>query len=619
MHDDRPPHRYLVYLGLALAAAGCSAGSDREGYHPNPGADAGDGAVAGESGDGGSGGSGDGGEPLDGGDGTPDATEPGIDSGGEAGACDADSDGDGVCDADDACLAGDDALDTDSDSIPDACDCDQVGSSCDANAVCSADRSGATCSCTSGYTGDGESCEIVDCGSPTAPENGTADTPDGTEYGDSAIFGCDPAYTLQGDATRECGEDGSWSGATPTCRPVDCGAPAAPSGGSVSTPEGTGFGATATYSCDPDRTLMREAGRTCQQDETWSGPEPVCVPDCVLSLQLVEHHIGDQAYGVVNNPSGVCTADLTGVHLHFLDSDGSTDALSIDPIAPLAPGASVKIGESNDADYAMTLSATGARGGLLMLCAFEPCNAETLLDAVAWSGEQPAPALPAGSSFNTPVTGIDSSNQNSETFYRIGSRGSRPDFLACDWIASPAPPLFGENFECGDYQGWQVVDGASPAVDSALGANGSSYSLRDDDSQGDQFSCLFHTLSSLQPTSIRYFVRTSAAYQYSAFVSFNSDPVTPDGNVVMYTALWQSGYHWAHGISDVAYAANTWYKIELRNINYSDRTFDFWVDGSEARTGLEFYYSAAEGHIDRVDLYEFSTIATGYFDELIMY
>ena len=47
--------------------------------------------------------------------------------------------------------------------------------------------------------------------------------------------------------------------------------------GSVSTPDGIVFEATATYSCESGFELEGKATATCQADRTWSSPQPECL------------------------------------------------------------------------------------------------------------------------------------------------------------------------------------------------------------------------------------------------------------------------------------------------------------------------------------------------------
>ncbi len=126
----------------------------------------------------------------------------------------ADSDDDGVPNGCDVCSAGADSDDTDGDDIPDACDCDQAG--CGADSVCAESSSGATCSCRTGYTGDGFTCNLVDCGSLPNPSNGSVSL-SGTTYQSTATTTCNIGWTVQGTNPRTCQANGQWSSTPTTC------------------------------------------------------------------------------------------------------------------------------------------------------------------------------------------------------------------------------------------------------------------------------------------------------------------------------------------------------------------------------------------------------------------
>ena len=61
------------------------------------------------------------------------------------------------------------------------------------------------------------SCTVVDCNPLTAPANGLVDHPQ-TTFMSTATYSCDTGYVVEGQATRMCQADGTWSGSEPTCR-----------------------------------------------------------------------------------------------------------------------------------------------------------------------------------------------------------------------------------------------------------------------------------------------------------------------------------------------------------------------------------------------------------------
>ena len=58
---------------------------------------------------------------------------------------------------------------------------------------------------------------VVQCSPLSSPVNGAVQMDD-PMYSSMASYSCDQGFGLQGDATRTCQADGTWSGATPRCR-----------------------------------------------------------------------------------------------------------------------------------------------------------------------------------------------------------------------------------------------------------------------------------------------------------------------------------------------------------------------------------------------------------------
>ncbi|MBW2262432.1 MAG: hypothetical protein JRG91_10705 [Deltaproteobacteria bacterium] len=133
-------------------------------------------------------------------DAAPDA-DPGDPSSDEAAEC-GDADGDGVCDEDDVCPGGDDTVDTDGDTVPDACDCE--GLTCGDNAHCEDGEDGPTCVCDEGYAGDGHTCTPIDHCS------------DGTDSCDT-----NATCTYTGPGTYTCTCNSGYTGDGYSCTPID--------------------------------------------------------------------------------------------------------------------------------------------------------------------------------------------------------------------------------------------------------------------------------------------------------------------------------------------------------------------------------------------------------------
>ena len=60
---------------------------------------------------------------------------------------------------------------------------------------------------------------VANCGPLSAPDDGQVSfEPDGTTvFRSRAVYSCNTGFTLDGDKTRVCREDETWSGSAPTC------------------------------------------------------------------------------------------------------------------------------------------------------------------------------------------------------------------------------------------------------------------------------------------------------------------------------------------------------------------------------------------------------------------
>ncbi|HEY3449985.1 MAG TPA: hypothetical protein VGK67_26775 [Myxococcales bacterium] len=140
------------------------------------------------------------------------------------------------------------------------------------------DSGGYSCGpCEAGWTG--ANCDApVSCPTLEDPLNGAV-TPKTATAGNAATYSCQAGYLLLGEASRQCQNDGAWSGEAPTCAAVPCQPDlTAPAHGQASATTGV-TGDVVTYSCDSGYSLAGNTTRLCQTDGTWSGADPTCSPD----------------------------------------------------------------------------------------------------------------------------------------------------------------------------------------------------------------------------------------------------------------------------------------------------------------------------------------------------
>uniref|UniRef100_A0A8C1UMN4 CUB and Sushi multiple domains 2 n=1 Tax=Cyprinus carpio TaxID=7962 RepID=A0A8C1UMN4_CYPCA len=119
-------------------------------------------------------------------------------------------------------------------------------------------------------------CVLISCGDLGTPPNGNK-IGTLTVYGATAIFSCNTGYTLVGSRVRECMSNGLWSGTEVQCLAGHCGTPEPIVNGQI-IGENYNYRGSVVYQCNPGFRLIGVSVRICEQDHRWSGKTPVCVP-----------------------------------------------------------------------------------------------------------------------------------------------------------------------------------------------------------------------------------------------------------------------------------------------------------------------------------------------------
>ncbi|KAK3858013.1 hypothetical protein Pcinc_035767 [Petrolisthes cinctipes] len=119
-------------------------------------------------------------------------------------------------------------------------------------------------------------CLFSWCPEIESPSNGEVEI-SGRRSGDTATFTCLPGHYLQGAKTLTCELGGQWSAEAPNCVFVECGQPETLLHGEITLVNGTThLGSVAMYECDPDFQLVGNTQRSCLDDGHWSDPSPQC-------------------------------------------------------------------------------------------------------------------------------------------------------------------------------------------------------------------------------------------------------------------------------------------------------------------------------------------------------
>ncbi|KAL2076608.1 hypothetical protein ACEWY4_027797 [Coilia grayii] len=123
------------------------------------------------------------------------------------------------------------------------------------------------------------------CSAPNPPANGSVHSQTGTKLGSTLRFGCDQGFRLIGQSSATCTRNPQgihqWNAPVPLCQVVSCGMPLAPVNGTVIGQDFT-MGSRVEFQCNPGFRLVgpATAAITCQESGRWSTLEaqPRCIP-----------------------------------------------------------------------------------------------------------------------------------------------------------------------------------------------------------------------------------------------------------------------------------------------------------------------------------------------------
>ncbi|KAK1898168.1 Membrane cofactor protein, partial [Dissostichus eleginoides] len=124
-------------------------------------------------------------------------------------------------------------------------------------------------------------CERRSCGPIGDVTNGEVDYSGGIQFGDKLTVTCNPGYTLIGNPTIRCGNEG-WMGRLPVCEVTQCDPPAAPTIGSFYPVKETyEYSEVIQFSCPEPYTLNGSKSLSCSKNGVFQPATPKCVKvDC---------------------------------------------------------------------------------------------------------------------------------------------------------------------------------------------------------------------------------------------------------------------------------------------------------------------------------------------------
>ncbi|XP_013383226.1 sushi, von Willebrand factor type A, EGF and pentraxin domain-containing protein 1 [Lingula anatina] len=155
--------------------------------------------------------------------------------------------------------------------------------------------SSSQCKVNKQWSGKTPICTVDVCETPTKIPHGKI-IGDNFTFSATIAFICDPGYRLEGSSVRQCIAKGKWSGKTPSCRPIACIPPPSLDNGYI-IGENFTYGQVVQYVCNSGYNLHGPSEKQCQEDRTWTGGTPSCsLVTCSVPLPIPHGNILGEKY-----------------------------------------------------------------------------------------------------------------------------------------------------------------------------------------------------------------------------------------------------------------------------------------------------------------------------------
>lgn len=177
---------------------------------------------------------------------------------------------------------------------------------------------------------------------------------------------------------------------------------------------------------------------------------------------------------------------------------------------------------------------------------------------------------------------------------------------------SPTGSVMFDDFEDGDISDWTESIPGDNTISFDAGANGTANSISLSGGSIVHPDGLEKALTITTPTSISLYVKNVSTGLSGGYVMIGNGTV-PGTNDAIFFYMANSGLMGPLFYVTVPFAANTWYFVEFRNIDYTNFTFDFYVDGTLVHTGVPFRINLTS--LDRISIYNYQS-SQSWFDEI---
>ena len=200
------------------------------------------------------------------------------------------------------------------------------------------------------------------------------------------------------------------------------------------------------------------------------------------------------------------------------------------------------------------------------------------------------------------------------TVYNTG-QGPLYTSISVNGSSSGSGSDFYDGFESGTLANWTMEAGAYTKQITSSNPGAGTYSLEFINGAGAHLDGISAAFSNATPNEISFKVKNSSTTEIGSMIVIGDNPATlNDGLFYMYMS--NNATFYVNGIANVAsYSANQWVTLELKNIDWTSKVFDLYVDGSLIISSLTFQNTGIS-QINKVHLYAWSSTSTCSFDEI---
>lgn len=175
------------------------------------------------------------------------------------------------------------------------------------------------------------------------------------------------------------------------------------------------------------------------------------------------------------------------------------------------------------------------------------------------------------------------------------------------------PSVFYDGFESGNWTPtWTSLSPYTRVVDTINPAQGT-YKYEQTGQSG-HYTGTTTTWTAATPPTISWWVKRTSGTGANGYVVIGDANTSSNQGIVFayFTAAGQYRiYSGSFGDYNMTAASNVWYFVELRNINFTTKTYDIWINGSQVATNFGFR-SQSSVNVDRIYLYNFSGGGAAY-------